>query len=185
MCRLLLFRLQIRRGLRRSLQARPGPLLPPSPAPLPAPGWYAPVLLARLQWMLLEPTRRKEETQAGCGDPSGRPCLRDPFPERRHHDTGKGTGTSPTCIILHPLVPPPPCHPKQTLRTTVSILPWLLCEGPAWSLLKSEAQKACFKEWVVASSCPPGSPLLPSTFYQLLWHHRSLHRRPRPLKESA
>ncbi|KAM9230248.1 protein lifeguard 2 [Dugong dugon] len=51
--------------------------------------WYAPAGLDRLQRMLLEPTRRKEETQAGCGDPSGRLCLRDPFPERRHHDPGK------------------------------------------------------------------------------------------------
>lgn len=56
-------------------------LWPARPAP-PARGWYAPVRLSRLRWMLLEPTRRKEETQAGCGDPSGRPCLRDPFSER-------------------------------------------------------------------------------------------------------
>ena len=80
------------------------PLQPPSPQtplpaspPLPAPRWYVPVRLARLQWMLLEPTRRKEETQAGCGDPSICSCLRDPFPERRHHDPGKGTGISPAC----------------------------------------------------------------------------------------
>lgn len=97
---LLRRRLQLRRGLRSSLLARP--LFPPPPVP----GWYAPVRLARLQWMLLEPTRRKEETQAGCGDPSSRLCLRHPFPERRHHDTGKGTGISPARTILHPQVSP-------------------------------------------------------------------------------
>lgn len=163
-----------------SLPARGPP--PPSPYPPPKPGWYAPVCLARLRWMLLEPTRRKEETQAGCGDPSGRPCLRDPFPERRHHDPGKGTGISPACTILPPLVPPTPCPPKQALWTTESILPWLLCQGPLWSLLKSEDQKAHFKEWVVASFCPLGSPLLPSTFHLELWHHRALPRYPGPLK---
>lgn len=68
---------------------------PPSPPP-PAPRWYVPVRLARLQWRLLEPTRRKEETQAGFGDP---------FPGRRHHDPGKGTGISPACTILHPRAP--------------------------------------------------------------------------------
>lgn len=90
---------RIRSGLRSSLPARP------RPPPPPAPRWYAPVRLARLQWILLEPTRRKEETQAGCGDPSGRPCLRDPFPERRHHDPGKGTASpppAPSSILLLP-----------------------------------------------------------------------------------
>lgn len=61
----------------------------PGPPPPPVCGWYAPVSLAGLQWMLLESTRRKEETQAGCGDPSGHPRFRDPFLERRHHDPGK------------------------------------------------------------------------------------------------
>lgn len=86
----------------RPPQRPPGP---PRPPPPPAPEWYVPVRLARLQWMLLEPTRRKEETQAGCGDPSGRLCLRDPFQETRHHDPRKGIGISPTCTILHPSAP--------------------------------------------------------------------------------
>lgn len=95
---------------------RPGPLLPPR-------RWYAPARLARLQWMLLEPTRRKEETQAGCGYPSGRPGLRDPFPERRHHDPGKGTGISPACTILHPPAPGSLSSSASPLDHE-SILPW-------------------------------------------------------------
>lgn len=85
---------------------------PPRPSPSPVCGWYAPVSLAGLQWMLLESTRRKEETQAGCGDPSGHPRFRDPFLERRHHDPGKGRGMSP------------PPAPSSTLWTPTSLSSW-------------------------------------------------------------
>lgn len=96
-----------------SSQARP----PPPPAPMVRAG------PARLQWMLLEPTRRKEETQAGCGYPSGRPGLRDPFPERRHHDPGKGTVISPACTILHPPAPGSLSSSANPLDHE-SVLPW-------------------------------------------------------------
>lgn len=85
---------------------------PPRPSPSPVCGWYAPVSLAGLQWMLLESTRRKEETQAGCGDPSGHPRFRDPFLQGRHHDPGKGRGMSP------------PPAPSSTLWTPTSLPSW-------------------------------------------------------------
>lgn len=151
---------------------------PLRPSPSPVRGWYAPVSLAGLQWMLLESTRRKEETQAVCGDPSGYPRFRDPFLERRHHDPGKGRGMSPppAGTTLHSLDPSFPAILgklsgfKHPLLAPVQRSLWSLADVKRTKQPVSRNRLRTF---------PKPKALFPSSVSQpLLWHHRTQHLGP-------